>query len=66
MTAAGGGQTGLETGEIWSGVVTIPRGTVSGWRHHRESDPSSEPASAVAFRTGSGPPTINVEQPEEG
>ncbi len=32
---------------------------------HRESNPADEDASAVAFRAGSGPPTINVDGPEE-
>jgi uncharacterized RmlC-like cupin family protein len=32
---------------------------------HRESNPSEEESETVAFRTGSGPPTINVEGPQE-
>jgi uncharacterized RmlC-like cupin family protein len=31
---------------------------------HRESNPTDEDARAVAFRTRTGPPTINVEGPE--
>jgi uncharacterized RmlC-like cupin family protein len=32
---------------------------------HRESNPTDEPARTVAFRSGTGTPTINVDGPEE-
>ena len=32
---------------------------------HRESNPTDEETETVAFRAGTGPPTINVDGPEE-
>ncbi len=41
--------------------VFVPPGVV-----HRESNPSEEDARAVAFRSGSGAPTVNVDGPQGG
>lgn len=40
--------------------VLIPRGVV-----HRESNPSTEESRLVVVRAGIGPPTINVDGPDE-
>ena len=38
--------------------IHLPRGLI-----HREGNPSGEVSSSIAFRLGSGPPTINVQGP---
>ncbi len=54
------GPEGMETVEGAPGsFVRIPPHTV-----HRESNPGSDPATIVLFRTGSGTPVVNVDGPE--
>lgn len=56
------GPGGREVVEAVSGdFVLVPRGTV-----HRESNPADEASHLIVTRSGSGPPTINVEGPEPG
>lgn len=53
---AGGDVVDLGPGDF----CHIPPGIV-----HRESNPSSEETHAVVVRAGTGPPTVNVDGPEE-
>lgn len=54
------GPNGSETVEASPGdFVHVPKGVV-----HREVNPVAEEGSIVLFRTGSGPPVINVDGPE--
>jgi uncharacterized RmlC-like cupin family protein len=55
------GPAGTEITEAGPGdFVYVPPRTI-----HRESNPSDVPQELVVVRAGSGPPTINVEEPGE-
>jgi uncharacterized RmlC-like cupin family protein len=51
----GGGQS-LKAGP--GDFIHLPKGLI-----HREGNPSTEVSRSIAFRQGTGPPTINVEGP---
>ena len=51
-----GGTRSVTTGP--GDFIHVPRGLL-----HREGNPSAEPSRSIAFRVGTGPPTINVDGP---
>ena len=56
------GADGSDAVEVWPGDT----GYMPAWRVHRDVSAGSEPLEMILFRAGSGPLTINVDEPAGG